>query len=187
MKSNNHKLWMVQFMVITFIQHPPCSRPLLQLSGWGKRKRTWNAHKWGDFMSPRLFNRCKFRSIQQSASPSSDRFGLFTKRHKQVFLLYFFISLKKKNPLPLLSSLPSKLVLTLLWKALPNFSYSNVYPTPTLPKTKQKQNKKTSCVFNGSNQHHKIAAWESRGWSHWTRCAVCVVSPQRRAAQSASH
>lgn len=58
---------------------PPLLPPPSAVKWWREAKRTWNAHKWGDFMSPRLFNCSKFRSIQQSVSPSSDRLDYLQK------------------------------------------------------------------------------------------------------------
>lgn len=83
MKPDNHKLEMVQSMVITFIRVPlPESR--------GRGRRNLKCIHRGLHVSE-TFMSSKFRTIHQSMSPSSDR-SLFTKaKPNLLFLLPYFI------------------------------------------------------------------------------------------------
>lgn len=85
MKPDNHKLEMVQSMVITFIRVPlPESR--------GRGRRNLKCIHRGLHVSE-TFTSSKFRTIHQSMSPSSD-WSLFTKAKPNFFfcrLILFFI------------------------------------------------------------------------------------------------
>lgn len=166
-------------MVITFIQHPPCSRTLPLSSGWGNCNEPEMLTNWGggelggDFMSPRLLFEI-FASSEAFNSPRLLHLIVWT-IYKKAFtslppMIFFFL-------FPLSSSLHSswcyRCYVKLCLITLTVMLTPHPHPHPSgISRTKP------FCVCNGSDQHHEIAAWESPGWSQnkTGRLVLCFVS-----------